>query len=699
MPCSSRIGSKPVFSWEQAYNAQKTAANAARTAADRQFAAVDRNGMRSSMPHKEDKGVKNADSQEDTKKDNKTLVRRYLHFVKPYKYYFAAIVVLGLLQFIVPLTSPWLTKIMIDDVLGDSESGWTLHTLIIIMASLYAMNVVVTYARNHVMARLGSRMVAGIRRQLYEHIQKLSQRFYDSRQVGGILSRVINDVNGAQNLVGSNVINVLFDMIMVVFAAFFLFSLNWKLALLSLWILPIYYLSFTNLNVRIRFASRAVNRQMERISGVLVERISGMKIVQSFNREETELARFDKQAEQHINHSMLSQTLSNILGRISQLVGHSGSLITWAIGGALVLKGEFTIGSLIAFNAYLSQLYGPIQRFAEVNVTVQNAITNIERIFEVLDIEPDVKNADKPLLIQTCKGDIRFDNVKFTYETELPIPRSAKSGYDPDIIESQKPPKPFYWIPVSAKPEPLPTTTESRVALSGIHFHAKPGQVIALVGPSGAGKSTLINFIPRFYDADEGAVYLDGHNIKEYDIHSLRKQIAVVLQDNILFSGTVYENISYGRPDAPMEDVYEAAKAANAHDFIMKWEKGYDTVMGERGVRLSGGQKQRLAIARALLKDPRILILDEATSALDAESEELVTEALNHLMKNRTTFVIAHRLATVVRADQIIVLDNGTIAESGTHEQLLRKGGLYKELYEKQLKAMRPKGYKQMLLS
>lgn len=630
---------------------------------------------------------------------NKRLVRRYLQFVKPYRNYLLAIVVLGLLQFIVPLTGPWLTKILIDDVLGQSDSGWSLKQIVIIFATIYTVSVIVTFLRNNLTSRLGNRMVAGIRRQLYEHIQRMSQRFYDSRQVGSILSRVINDVNGAQNLIGSNVINVAFDLIMVVFAACFLFSLNWKLALMSLWILPIYYLTFTNLNVRIRFASRSVNRQMERISGVLVERISGMKIVQSFNREQTELERFDKQADQHVHHAMTAQLLSNTLGRISQSVGYSGTLITWAVGGALVLKGDLTIGSLVAFNAYLGQLYGPIQRFAEVNITIQNAMTNIERIFEVLDIEPDVQNVQDPLPLPLCKGDIRFDNVAFTYETELPVTKNEKNGYNPDIVERQKPPKPFYWLPPKTKPDPPPTTIETRVALKRISFHAKPGQVIALVGPSGAGKSTLINFIPRFYDVDEGAVYLDGRNIKEYDIHDLRSHIAIVLQENVLFSGTVYENIAYGRPEAPIEEVYEAAKAANAHDFISKWEKGYDTVLGERGMRLSGGQKQRLAIARALLKNPKILILDEATSALDAESEELVTEALNTLMHNRTTFVIAHRLATVVRADQIIVMNDGEIVEIGTHERLLRQAGLYRELYEKQLKAMRPDQLEQVLRS
>ncbi|WJH36987.1 ATP-binding cassette domain-containing protein [Paenibacillus sp. CC-CFT747] len=250
--------------------------------------------------------------------------------------------------------------------------------------------------------------------------------------------------------------------------------------------------------------------------------------------------------------------------------------------------------------------------------------------------------------------------------------------------------KRFYWLPPKTAPEPPPIVREEREALFNVSFEAKSGEVIALVGPSGAGKSTIINFIPRFYDPDEGTVYLDGRDLREYDLFAVRSQIALVLQDNILFSGSVYENIAYGNPHADQEQVMEAAKAAHAHDFIMEWDQKYDTVIGERGVRLSGGQKQRIAIARALLKNPRILILDEATSALDAESEYLVTKALEKLMENRTTFIIAHRLATVVRADQILVVDQGTIVERGRHPELLLRNGMYRELYEKQLKAMRP---------
>jgi subfamily B ATP-binding cassette protein MsbA len=594
------------------------------------------------------------------------------------------------MQFVVPLVVPMMTKIMIDEVLRGITGYWTLEKVVLLLAVLNIFAIIVNFIRNWITVKMGQQMMVDIRRQLYQHMQSLSQRFYDTRQVGSIVSRVLNDVNGAQNIVGSNVLNMIIDMFLIVFAAGFLFHLNAKLAVLSLWLLPLYYLTFTNMNVRIRYAWRSSHRQMERMSGLLVERIAAMRVVQSFNREQTELQRFNKQADHHYQYTMSAQTLSNTLGRLSQTFSSIGGLIIWFVGGSIVLSGKMTIGELIAFQAYLSQMYGPIQRFSDVNVTIQNSMTNIERIFEVFDVDPEIVNKENPLPLAQCKGDIQFKQVCFTYVTERPITSTTNPNGDPDVVEKFKPAKPFYIIPPKSYSDPLPTIEEKRTALYDISFHARPGEVIALVGPSGAGKSTLINFIPRFYDPDSGEVLLDGINLKEYDINDVRKNIALVLQDNILFSGTVYENIRYGREEATMDQVVAAAKAANAHDFVMSWDDKYETVLGERGVRLSGGQKQRLAIARALLKDPRILILDEATSALDAESESLVTEALEVLMKNRTTFIIAHRLATVVRADQILVMDDGRIVEHGTHETLLRTKGLYYDLYEKQLKAMRP---------
>ncbi len=388
---------------------------------------------------------------------------------------------------------------------------------------------------------------------------------------------------------------------------------------------------------------------------------------------------------------MSAHVLSNTLGSITQTFNHAGTLIIWFIGGMFVINGHFTIGALVAFQQYLLQLYNPIQQFANINVTIQNSMANIERIFEVFDIEPQIKNKEKSLAIKQCDGDIVFEDVSFTYiieREELPK-RQYKDG-DPDVIEKFKPDKKFYLVPPRTKAPLPPIKVEQTEALHNISFHAKPGEVIALVGPSGSGKSTMINLLPRFYDPDKGRVLLDNVDLKDYDVASLRQQIALVLQDNILFSGTVFDNIAYAQPDATYEQVIVAAKAAYAHDFISEWKKGYETLLGERGVRLSGGQKQRIAIARALLKDPRILVLDEATSALDADSEAYVTAALDELMKNRTTFIIAHRLATVVRADQILVMDEGRIVEHGSHDELLTKNGLYRNLYEKQFKAMRP---------
>ncbi|MDQ0253219.1 subfamily B ATP-binding cassette protein MsbA [Evansella vedderi] len=626
--------------------------------------------------------------------DRKKLLRKYWRFIRPYRFVFMLIIVLGILQLAVPLIAPYITGIVLIDHVFEGEGSWTLEGAVLVLLIVFLFGVTMEFIRNYVTAKLGNRMVVDIRQKLYQHLQLLSPKFYDNKHVGGVVSRVLNDVNGAQNLVQGGVINIIVDLFVVFFAAAMLFVLDWRLALLALWILPMYYLTFTNLNVRIRFAWRSVHRQMERISAVLVERISGIKIVQAFNREKTEMKRYDKQAKQHFNYAMKAHILSNILGRITQSFNHIGTVIVWFVGGLFVMRGEFTVGGLVAFQAYLMQMYRPIQRFAEVNVTIQNSMANVERIFEVFDYDVDILNREDAKPLKHSNGELVFNNVSFVYQSERPIFKNRDKDGDPDIVEEFKADKKFFLVPPKIPPRGRPEIEgyeyEEYKALKNISFHAKPGEVIALVGSSGAGKSTLANLIPRFYDPDQGEILLDRVNIKNYDLYDLRKQIALVLQDNVLFSGTVYENIAYGRPEASKEEVIQAAKAANVHNFIMELKNNYDSILGERGMRLSGGQKQRVAIARALLKDPRILILDEATSALDAESEALVTAALEKLMENRTTIVIAHRLATVVRADQILVLERGEIVEHGTHKELLQLNGVYRNLYEKQLKAMKP---------
>ncbi|WP_233530961.1 ABC transporter ATP-binding protein [Paenibacillus alkalitolerans] len=625
-------------------------------------------------------------------------VQRYLVWAKPYWWMIAVVIGLGVLQFASPLSQPIFTQILLDETLA-GKGDWSLTQVIVAMAAIFAFGVAINFARGYVTAVLGNKMMMDLRGQLYDHLQKMPVSFYDQRQVGGISSRVIHDIGGAQNLIGGGIINLVLDLLLVLFSGFLLFRMDSVLAAISLCILPLYYLSFTNMNVRIRLAWRAVHRQMERISGTLVERMAGIRIVQAFNGERQEKQRFSKQTKQHFHHTVSAHIFSNLLGRMSETLAHTGVVIIWLVGGAFVLNGKMTAGEIIAFQLLLGNLYGPIQRFADVNVTIQNSITNIERIFEMFDEKPDVTDSPDALPMPECRGDIKFDNVTYTYLSRNLIFRKDNGRSDPDLIEREKPPKRFFWIPANIAPNLPDIEWEERTGIRNITFEAKAGEVIALVGPSGAGKSTLINLIPRFYDAGTGSVYIDGQDVRNYKMEDLRRHIALVLQDNVLFSGTIRENLIYGRPDATMEQIVEAARAANAHDFITSFKDGYDTIIGERGMRLSGGQKQRLAIARALLKDPKILILDEATSALDSESEAMVTEALERLMVGRTTFVIAHRLATVVRANQILVIDEGRIVQQGSHRQLLQEGGLYRKLYEQQLKAMRPEEMKMLASS
>ncbi len=597
---------------------------------------------------------------------------------------------LGVIQFVAPLSTPIYTQILIDDVLT-GKGGWELHQMIGVMSVILFLGVIINFIRNYCSALLGNRMMKDLREQLYKHLQRMPVSFYDQRQVGGISSRVIHDIGGAQNLIGGGIINLVLDLFLVLFAGFLLFRMNGFLAALSLAILPFYYLSFTNMNVHIRLAWRSVHRQMERISGTLVERMAGIRIVQAFNGERQEQERFASQTKRHYHHTVYAHLFSNVLGRLSETFAHTGGILIWLVGGSMVLAGKMTAGEIIAFQMLLGNLYGPIQRFADVNVTIQNSITNIERIFEVLDEKPSIVESEHAVPMPKCNGHILFMNVSYTYVARnVHFQQTAAGAVNPDLIDREKAPKRFFWKPTNVRPEPPEITIEERQGIKDITFEARSGEVIALVGPSGAGKSTLINLIPRFYEADQGEVFIDGRDVREYRLDDLRRHIALVLQDNVLFSGSIRENLVYGRPEASMAEIVEAAKAANAHEFIMQFKDGYESIIGERGMRLSGGQKQRLAIARAILKDPKILILDEATSALDSESEAMVTEALERLMKGRTTFVIAHRLATVVRANQILVIDNGEIVQSGSHRMLLREGGLYRKLYEQQLKAMKP---------
>jgi len=394
---------------------------------------------------------------------------------------------------------------------------------------------------------------------------------------------------------------------------------------------------------RIRQASHSVQEQLEDFSGELQEKIAGVSVVKSFARERSEAKRFYRSSRQLYDTVMRNVRLSSWNTTFTDLITKMAPLVVVWVASVMILRGRLTVGTLIAFFAYVGALYLPLQRFSELGIVISNSVAAIERIFEFFDVQPEVQEHPQAVVLPPVRGEVIFENVSFAYDQRLAV-------------------------------------------LQNVNLRVRSGEVVALVGQSGSGKTTLVSLIPRFYDVSEGRILIDGVNIRNVTLKSLRNQIGMVLQDTILFSGTLRENLRYGNPKASDAELIRAAQAANAHEFIESLPEGYDTLIGERGIRLSGGQRQRVAIARAFLKNPRILILDEATSALDSESENLIHEALGRLMEGRTTFIIAHRLSTVMNADKLVVLHDGRVVEVGTHEELLRRGGYYSRLFEEQFR-------------
>ncbi len=485
----------------------------------------------------------------------------------------------------------------------------------------------------------GQRVIFKVRNDLYEHIQGLSLSFFQTNRSGSIVSRLTSDIALAQNFIGNACTLLWMDSLSVIGIAIWLFVISPRMALVSLAVLPFWVFSVRFFGQRIRKASHAVQEGLSELSGQVQEKVAGATVVQAFAREKRETrlfhrmhrSLFDRQVET-VRYQALNMAASNVLTSVAP--------ITVVLFGAHeVIAGRMTTGMLITFWTTLGLFYFPLQRLTDMAAVIANAGAAIDRIFDIFDITPDIADAEGAVALPArIEGRVELRNVSFGYDADVPI-------------------------------------------LKGLNLDIKPGEVIAFVGPSGAGKSTLVNLVPRFYDVTGGQILVDGLNIADVKVKSLRNNIGMVLQDNILFTGTIKENILYGRPGATDEEIVEAAVAANAHGFIEDLPDGYETEIGERGTKLSGGQKQRLAITRAFLRDPRILILDEATSALDSESEQLIQNALNRLMVGRTTLIIAHRLSTVMHANVIVVLDQGRVVEKGTHAELLKKEGLYYHLY------------------
>ncbi|MEI1901662.1 SAV1866 family putative multidrug efflux ABC transporter [Staphylococcus aureus] len=573
------------------------------------------------------------------------MIKRYLQFVKPYKYRIFATIIVGIIKFGIPMLIPLLIKYAIDGVINNhalTTDEKVHHLTIAIGIALFIFVIVrppIEFIRQYLAQWTSNKILYDIRKKLYNHLQALSARFYANNQVGQVISRVINDVEQTKDFILTGLMNIWLDCITIIIALSIMFFLDVKLTLAALFIFPFYILTVYVFFGRLRKLTRERSQALAEVQGFLHERVQGISVVKSFAIEDNEAKNFDKKNTNFLTRALKHTRWNAYSFAAINTVTDIGPIIVIGVGAYLAISGSITVGTLAAFVGYLELLFGPLRRLVASFTTLTQSFASMDRVFQLIDEDYDIKNGVGAQPIEIKQGRIDIDHVSFQYnDNEAPI-------------------------------------------LKDINLSIEKGETVAFVGMSGGGKSTLINLIPRFYDVTSGQILIDGHNIKDFLTGSLRNQIGLVQQDNILFSDTVKENILLGRPTATDEEVVEAVKMANAHDFIMNLPQGYDTEVGERGVKLSGGQKQRLSIARIFLNNPPILILDEATSALDLESESIIQEALDVLSKDRTTLIVAHRLSTITHADKIVVIENGHIVETGTHRELIAKQGSYEHLY------------------
>ena len=568
--------------------------------------------------------------------------KRLLAYMKPYLKRLGFAIICIIFAAGANLYVPWIIKDMIDKVLVDKDFA-LLNLICIGIVLVFLFRGIFYFGQSYLVSYIGQRVIIDVREVMFRNFQRMPMAYFDKHQTGETMSYITNDVSAIQEALVDNLIELFTESSILIGSIVMMLYLDWKLTLLTLIVVPMVGYAMRIFGKKIKANGTVIQERIADITSLLQESISSIRVVKSFVREDYEISRFNKQNELNFQAVMKNVQLNSLLTpTVEFLAAIAVTLIVW-FGGYEVITGIMTAGSLVAFLTYAVNLANPVKRLSRIYGRLQKAMAAVDRVFSVLDLDEAINDKPDAKPLPPVKGHVSVENVTFSY----------------DGIHD---------------------------ALRDVSLEVKPGQMIAFVGPSGAGKSTIANLIPRFYDVNSGSIKIDDLDIRDVTINSLREQIGIVPQETVLFSTTVMENIRYGRLDATDEEVLAASIAANCDEFIRQLPDGYQTAIGERGLNLSGGQRQRLSIARAILKNPRILILDEATSALDTESEKIVQSALDDLMVGRTSFVIAHRLSTIFNADHIFVIDHGHICEDGTHEELLAMGGIYANLYNIQFK-------------